>query len=216
MDNRDEITKEHFNQKVTFETTETTETYSLGGRLVDAAFASRLNGAPDGARITLRIVDQISAKFTTDHTFFSEACEREIQSYDGGFLLMINEVLMLKPCYQGKGYGIRMFAQEAHAAREAGISQIWLMAAGRKDDTRYNGYYSWARYGFDAALEPADTAKLPVQYQRVKTVQELMNTAEGKELWREHGTGRMMCFDLADAECWKVLAAYMAHKGVFL
>ncbi len=60
-----------------------------------------------------------------------------------------------------------------------------------------NGYYTWARFGFTAALTEKERAKLPANLAQATTVNELLDLAGGKEWWLTNGTGRQMEFDLS-------------------
>jgi GNAT superfamily N-acetyltransferase len=209
MDTRDIETRRYFNQQVSFDAN---EPLAIGDRFIDLDLAARLTGAPDGARIVMNSSDG-KARFLVFHRFFDRASEYEVEATDTGFVLISNLSTMLKKRYQNRGLGLRMFAYEAHAARELGIHQIWLWAA-RND--HYNGYYSWPRYGFDALLEPNIISTLPPEYHNAKGVQQIMATEAGRGVWRRFGVGQMMCFDVTDERSWKVLEAYMNLKGVSL
>lgn len=50
-------------------------------------------------------------------------------------------------------FGIRMFLTQVEAARTLGIKRILVSAAGSPRPGDYNGYYTWARFGFNAELD---------------------------------------------------------------
>jgi hypothetical protein len=47
------------------------------------------------------------------------------------------------------GVGLRSFKTQVEGARRLGVKRIELWAAGDPRDTSYNGYYTWARFGFN-------------------------------------------------------------------
>ncbi|QZA80845.1 hypothetical protein [Deefgea piscis] len=211
MDNRDEITKRYFNQKVVLDSK---DNYFLSGRQINAELAAKLTGAPDGSTIEMWLEDDISAHFKIRNALFEAPAEREIQAYDGGYILVLNNYLRIKPEYQSQGIGVRMFAHEVSTAKELGVTQIMLWAAGNSKDTTYNGYYTWARFGFDAELTDADKADLPSELAHNQTIQDLMQTAFGREWWKKNGTGRTMFFDVQEEANWRLLMNYLNDKGV--
>lgn len=215
MDERDEVTRKFFNANVDFSQNDSKVAYTIGGVTVDATVAARLTGALDGSKITLDIVDEVSARFTVEHSFFNEPASWEIQQYepDGSILLTYN--IVLKPEHCNKGFGVRMFAHEAYTAKALGLSEIMLQAAG-KVNSKYNGYYSWARYGFDNDLEQEERDVLPPKLRGALTVQDLMKTVDGRAWWKENGQTKLMSFCLSETSQWNVLESYLVEKGVKL
>lgn len=211
MDQRDELTKTHFNGRSTI--------LGMSPRLTALGLSNteiaNLLGAPDGSRITVSDHGNESIKFRIEHEFISGASSRELQVYEGGYILSINENLSLKPQYQHQGIGARMFGTEAIGAKELGVTQIMLFAArGSKDE--YNGYRTWPRYGFDAPLEEEERAVLPMDLHNITTVRELVKSPMGREWWRVKGNGRTMFFDLNDDEAWETLESYLESRGIKL
>jgi len=88
-----------------------------------------------------------------------------------------------------------------------------LWAAGDVRDRSNNGYYTWARFGFDAYLGP-EKVFLPPHLSRVKTTNDLMLNG-GHLWWKQHGSQRSMVFDLAeDSSMMQVFQAYLKEKGL--
>jgi hypothetical protein len=68
-----------------------------------------------------------------------------------------------------------------------GIQKIKTFAA---KSAKENGYYTWARFGYDAALDDINldlTGKLPSSLSGAKRVSDLMKTPEGRQWWKANG-----------------------------
>lgn len=107
------------------------------------------------------------------------------------------------PTEQGKGLGARMFYNIADSAKKNGFKRIELIAAKGEG---YNGYISWARYGFDLNPTYAQeitrfgelvrTSTLP-EIKDARNLRDLMSTANGRAFWRENGFEFHGVFDLS-------------------
>ncbi|MES2297355.1 MAG: hypothetical protein V4582_09945 [Pseudomonadota bacterium] len=215
MDQRDAKTRQYFNQRL--RKFASPGSYSLGGEVLDARNAAWLTGAPDGADISLEIVSEAGAKaavLSLSHAFFDQPAHFRIEAGETGFVILTNEILMLKKQYQRGKLGLRMFAHQAQAAHEFGIAHIWLRAAGSPQNKAYNGYYTWARYGFEPYPSVEDQAMFNERFPGVSNLRELMSTASGRARWKEFGFDQTMCFDLSSTDCINTLKSYMAESGV--
>jgi GNAT superfamily N-acetyltransferase len=211
MDERDPLTRQYFNGRVDFETP---DVLTLGGQLLDTRFAAKLTGAPDGSRIVMNLNERGAGFEVHNSKMFARKGEFQLHAYNsGGFILLAKERLELRDRFQNQGLGLRMFAHQAFAALDAGVNQIWLTALRAE---AYNGYYAWARYGFDAELEWIHKQGFPPAFQAVRTVSELMATAKGRDVWRAHGMTVQMCFELSNPRCFLALQDYMRVKGITL
>ena len=118
------------------------------------------------------------------------------------------------------GDGVKIMAGSIKAARELGMTDFGLYAAGKPGEGEMNGYYTWARLGFEgfpglAAISRAgDRFVLPRGTNT--TVQDIMELGKNKhgetgaEWWQEHGIGFSAHFDLRDgSRSMKRLGAYM-------
>jgi SPP1 gp7 family putative phage head morphogenesis protein len=117
-----------------------------------------------------------------------------------------------------KGAGVKSFAMQVQTYRRAGYKKITTLAA--RVDGEYNGYYTWARFGFDAELGELYAMRAEkAGFKGVKRVSELMRTKAGREWWLEHGVTMDMEFDLSDnSHGIAVLEAYIEErmsKGTF-
>lgn len=156
----------------------------LFGKDVTPKQIGMLVGAPDGARVTIYKSGR-GLEIGMEHPFFSEF-SREIQRGTDGKLEIHNIALFGntltrngkyidninfsgyardksgKPMKIVKGVGGRMLAQQAAAARVMGVSRIVTEAAGNYSmRNEFNGYYTWARVGFNSKIpERAKNAML--------------------------------------------------------
>jgi len=84
-------------------------------------------------------------------------------------------------------------------AKANGFKKVSLYAA---RSNYLNGYYSWARFGFDATLSKEFTNKSEFSNlknasgKRPKTVQDLMSTKEGRDWWKKNGDSLDMEYKL--------------------
>jgi GNAT superfamily N-acetyltransferase len=138
--------------------------------------------------------------------------QREIVRGDRGELVLKNQFFAVNDDRQGRGIGSRVFAQQVRAARGVGFDRIETSAA-RSGPGKLNGYYTWARMGYDAPI-PADVLdRLPARFSGAGRVSDLMRTPEGRAAWKEHGVTTDMAFDLKPGSLsLRVHAAYLKER----
>lgn len=169
-------------------------------------------GAPDGAKVVM------------DAGQFEDHVAVQVQSKDGwvanrkfvmgsdGKPYIENESFYLPKKLQGQGIGTQVFARQVENASAMGVDNIRTVAA-RGEDT--NGYYTWARLGYDGEISDGIRAKAPEAFAGAKRVSDLMRTKEGRDAWKEHGDTMSMKFDLNEnSQSRRVLAAYLKEKGM--
>lgn len=241
MDPRDDITRRHFNQRITFAPRGAAEYADIA---IDADLAARLTGAPDGATVTFSIDSERDCSiFTVTHPLFAQPAERILARSPNGHLFLTNNDLRLATT--GTGLGVRMLAHQVAAARALGIAAITLWAGAGDDAGRpLNGTWTWARCGFDAPLpypyaqrlkaigamrnritagvaDPGTAARIawleawPVECADAERVQQVMVSEQGRQWWKAWPDGCNMTFALEDGSVSrKVLAAYLQEKDV--
>lgn len=132
------------------------------------------------------------------------------------------EQLYLTPEARGSGRGVQMMADSVDNAEKAGIPYVDLYASGYgpkawnpQPGNTDNGYYTWARMGFDSPLRPSDVEHFPEQWRDVKSVSELMRTPEGAAVWKEYGgsIGLHMSTD-PNSPGRQVMTEYLRQKGL--
>ena len=111
-----------------------------------------------------------------------------------------------------KGALLDCHLSQVKNAPRLGVQRLELYAAGNRNDTRYNGYFVWPLYGYDAKLTRAEQLLLTNELVGVQTIQEIFARG-GEEWWSQHGDGRKMVFDLApDSQMSKRLQVYLRMK----
>jgi hypothetical protein len=112
----------------------------------------------------------------------------------------------------GTGAGLKIFASQVENATKLGFSSIRNEAA---RSSTYNGYYTWARLGYNAKLGHAIRDRLPSNLKGARSIHALFKTEAGRSWWKENGTSLNMRFNLnPGSRSQRVLAAYLKEKGV--
>ncbi len=118
----------------------------------------------------------------------------------------------------GKGFGAVAFFRAAQAASRARFQRIDLLAAGgagyKHQWTReFNGYHSWARFGFNAPLH-ASTLALIKDHPKLSGCTELLDIIDNDpEWWKQNGDGCELTFDLrSGSRSWYTLTKYLSEK----
>lgn len=113
----------------------------------------------------------------------------------------------------GQGLGARAFLRQVNGAKSLGLSRFELWAAGDVRDVSYNGYYTWARFGFDAPLG-TEKVFLPRHFAKAATINTLILAGQW-QWWKQHGSARTMIFDLHDgSSMMQVFKNYLTEKGL--
>lgn len=132
-----------------------------------------------------------------------------------GTISVNNNIFFLKPGARGSGMGTKAFAGQVQGMVFEGGKNIHTTAGkGGAGGDKMNGYYTWARLGYDAELDDSYRRKLPEQFKAAKTVQDLMATKEGAAHWKQTGYMTGMDFDTTPgSRSIQVLNRYLASKG---
>ena len=97
---------------------------------------------------------------------------------------------------KGQGQGTKILNEIKNQAKRQGYKRLSLYAAGDANSSGYNGYYSMARFGFNANIPSSVAQKAKNAGFNAKTIQDLMKTEKGRKWWRENGTGYEGYLDL--------------------
>ena len=107
-----------------------------------------------------------------------------------------------KPIPNSASYsGNEVFKIQVEAAIKNGYKRMITHAAGSKGDKEYNGYYTWARLGYEPKKTDKYVNKIIEKYnktykQNATSLGEVMSTQTGREYWRENGIDFEGTFDL--------------------
>ena len=170
-----------------------------------------LSGAPQDVNVTVEhaFADAVDVYSVAGGYRASRRFREDLLT---GERYIMNESLDVKG--MPKGTGTKLFAQQVYAAQNAGFDHIRTYAAGLGRgtgiDDPLNGYYTWARLGYDA------TVKVPEQFRKhwggatKLRISDVMSTAKGRERWRKYGFGANMRFDLTPGSySMRTLEAYL-------
>lgn len=164
-----------------------------------------LTGAPDGRlSITHGDAGELYAVVHSDRFRMT----RKLKLGEGGVPTIYAAAFYVEPGHQGRGIGADAFARMVESARAAGVGRITTRAAKGPGE---NGYYTWARFGYDATI-PADlAATLPDPLRGARRISDLMTTDEGASWWRDNGRELDMTFDLTPGG--RSLAIWDAYRA---
>ena len=217
MDNRDEITKKYFNGLVSVDRGGVE--FFIRGAMLDDDDIYGLTGAPDGSHISISLFDEGVSMVVNNRNIFQHPAEINLVRMDeaGGQVMILNELIMLRSRVLPAGFGLRMFAVQAHTALRTGVAAIALEAAGSSTSSVFNGYYTWPRYGFDAKIDDSLRSILPGNLASSVSIADLMDSQEGRLWWKANGRESYLEFDLTPgSRSWQTLLKVMQEKGVRL
>ena len=111
--------------------------------------------------------------------------------------------------------GTRLFSTQVSWARHLHVDLITVFASGDYNNNEYNGYYTWARLGYQAPLTRSELDDLPDALSGATTIMDLMETDEGVQWWQVHGSSKTMVFDLiGESRSVQYLREYLRLKGI--
>ena len=145
-------------------------------------------------------------------------CYRTVKKLPDGRIEIHNDLFELERGQpKGTGIGAAIFSEQVRQAAAAGVAMITTHAAG---SGRYpggmNGYYTWARFGYNWPLESYTRNRIKRDLGKdVETVQDVMQTEEGRQWWKANGEGSTEAvFDLTPgSQSMQVMAAYLEAKA---
>lgn len=115
---------------------------------------------------------------------------------------------------QRKQIGAKVFNDAVEYSRQLGFKKLKTFAA---KTGYYNGYYTWARFGYDAKYTdifyPTSPRWKYFEEKGYKRMSDLMKVKEGREWWKVNGTDWNGVFDLSpDSISSKVWELYKKEK----
>jgi hypothetical protein len=115
----------------------------------------------------------------------------------------------------GQGLGVEAFVRQVAGARALGVRYFKLWAAGDYFAKSRNGYYTWARFGFEAPLMSHQKGLLTDELADAETVNDVIRMG-GENWWRRYGGDAEMLFDLSDeSEMMALFKRYLREKKIF-
>lgn len=182
---------------------------------------SNISGAPHGAMVSVsgwvqKGGDYKHLDISWSHPEYGTALRSivAVKQRDGSQkLLMNNGGFKLNPDSQGSGHGTEIFAKQVETAEKLGIDHITTIA--ERDESK-NGYYTWARLGYDAQVPWNLWSSVPKELNVPRyspRISQLMMTKEGREWWKQNGETEELTFDLKpDSLSRRVLNEYVTAK----
>ena len=114
---------------------------------------------------------------------------------------------------KGTGKGTAIVTEMVRQAEKNGFETIKLIGGGTKGDSM-NGYYSFARLGFDAELPDTTVKKAKDSGIVASRISDLMKTKEGRDFWKENGYAIEMTFRVHEgSESRKALESYTKSRS---
>ena len=114
---------------------------------------------------------------------------------------------------KGTGKGTAIVTEMVRQAEKNGFETIKLIGGGTKGDSM-NGYYSFARLGFDAELPDTTVKKAKDSGIAASRISDLMKTKEGRDFWKENGYAIEMTFRVHEgSESRKALESYTKSRS---
>jgi hypothetical protein len=127
---------------------------------------------------------------------------RDINLYDKE---VSNEYFKIERSSIHYGRGAEIFNNQVQSVKSAGFERIKVYAAGSHDDNQtYNGYYTWARFGYVPNNEQLGVTGFNQFAQQnnigqVSNFKEIMYTKQGRDWWQNKaGVSFRGTFDLTD------------------
>jgi hypothetical protein len=117
-----------------------------------------------------------------------------------------------------EGFGATAFLRAAQMASRLGFSRIDMLAAGGRGYTRqwtrkYNGYYTWPRFGFNAPLQSPILSLIQGTAKFAGCLTVLDVVGRDPSWWQDHGDGCEMTFELqSNSRSWHTLYTYLNEK----
>lgn len=158
-------------------------------------------GAPPGAHVDVSV--EVAPDRGPDvvvrvlHPYLVGSMERRVRRAADG--VVVRNVHFHVHEAAPAGVGTAAFARQVDALRRLGVRRIEAEIAGSAASP-YNGYYTWARMGFNAPVTAGEQRRLPAHLSGARTLHELLTAPGGREWWRRYGTGREAVFESGSLE----------------
>ena len=184
---------------------------ALTGRKSTLQDIAKAVGIPDGCTIAIMGREDfggIEVRGDSEELGIAEIRRTVSEEYGGAAIY--NDELTVSKRYREKGLGTKILASQVENASTYGFTKI-VTGASKAPDT--NGYYTWARLGYDGPFKKETQEALPPSLKGAERVSDLMKTKEGREWWKDNGTGFFASFSLEKgSQSRKVLDEYVEAK----
>lgn len=236
-DVRDEFTKQHWNGKygkltMSSFAAQQVKNLFIGTRLEGVTVEDMIKstGAPDGSEVAAEVVYG-KLSLTVTHPWYSKFKRSFAVDKSTGEIIIYNDYMVLDPSKSlPPGVGLRTLAEQVTAARALGVKRLETYAAGDAYDKKYNGYYTWFRYGYNSDLDEVDKINIAnyvdksdvlsnddvKKFKSAKSILDIFDIGKtGREYWREYGSDHRATFDVdPGSRNSKTLLKYLKEKKV--
>lgn len=165
---------------------------TLLGQIVPDEQLAALAGALDGATVQLSTHGD-SLFFDVQHS--DVVFQQRRLAREAARRLYVRNLYLEKQPWGKSLWGLRALLRQIEAGQAWGVAYLTTFATGSAYEDGWNGYYTWARYGFDAELPPDRQQLLSPALSGCRTVNDVM-LREGAAWWRAEGVPLEMAFDL--------------------
>jgi len=181
-------------------------------------------GGLDKSQIKI-IQDGNHISISVENDFFDRPLELVIShdSYSGERRMVLKDIFLKESA--PPTMGTRIFANIVAQAQAFGVSEISCFGAksvmnGKGETVEGNGYYTWARLGFDTSLDVIRNGchlQIPAEFQHCEYLSEIMETENGRKWWRENGKDVTLRFSLEKGSPHLVrLTNYLKEKEILI
>ena len=132
----------------------------------------------------------------------------------GGDKYIANEYFRIDDNSLYSGKSLEIFSRQVKNAAKSGFDRIKVSAAGDPTSKAYNGYYTWAAYGYQPEYKAYLTSLIRSKTGRnYGTWENMMKSKQGRADWKANGESWGGTFDLKKgSNSFKQLAIYTKDK----
>jgi GNAT superfamily N-acetyltransferase len=154
----------------------------------------------------------LTAHVATDQYEVIRTIDMDIRRIDNRSMVVDQEA-------RGMGIGTNLFLNQIKEARQRHFVKLQTFTRAPSlyddEDQDWQGYYFWANFGFINTEVEEFNQWAAARGRHELSLTELMQTEEGRNLWRQHGYSWIGDFILEEGHaCSTFLTAYLNRKGI--
>ena len=156
--------------------------------------------------ITATYASALCAQVITDQYEVSRNMDFDIWRLDNNYMYVKNK---------GQGIGTNLFLNQLQTARKYPFEKLNTIATAPDDELAWDGYYFWANLGFENKDINDYREWAKAMGRKEPTLSELVQTEEGRSLWKRTGFTWIGAFYLATGHpCMDYLRRHLQRKGI--
>jgi hypothetical protein len=165
-----------------------------------------LNVTSIQVEINATYASALAIKIITDQYEVTRRMELEIGRINNDFMLVH---------HRGWGTGTNLFLTQVQTARRFHFRQLHVNAIAPDGELDWTGYYFWAELGYENKDVEEYNAWAGERGRTKKTLSELVQSEDGRQLWRRESFAWIGNFYLADSHvCMTYLKRHLKRKGI--